>query len=177
MIVCNGSSKTGTHLLLKAVYLFGGGGCLAIHRHDPLLSSCIHIKRRPKNVLISYIRNFSEDGLTTENIIKYIPIVLKEIAEYKNLLSDNSVLNVSFEKLLTDPSELKRISDFINIPLADNHFKDLWGNTSTFTGSLSNWRDHWNDEIQSKWVECGGENLSAEFGYNDNDKQLKRLPQ
>ncbi len=173
-IICNGSPKTGTHLLLKSIYLFGGLGYTAVHKHDPNLSNCIHIKRNPRNVLISYIRHFDKSNLTTENITKHIPIIIKEMSSYINLLSDSNVLNVSFEKLLTNSNELERISKFIDLPLIDDHFKKIWGNTPTFTNKLSNWREHWNEEINNKWIELGGVELENTFGYSDKDKQLIR---
>lgn len=176
MIHCNGSPKTGTHLLVKSVRMFN---CvIASHNHNPELSPTkhIHIRRNPRNAIISYLR-MDKTELTSKNIISKMKLFIDEYSQYVHLLSDKNILNVSFEDLLTDENELKRIADFIGFPLVDNHFKMLWGNTATFTGSLSNWRDYWCRDIIKAWSELGGVELENSLGYNpDTDKIKVRKP-
>jgi len=178
MIDCNGSPKTGTHLLVKAVRLFGSTAIMASHNHDPDLSgSHIHIIRNPRNALISYLRMQQVDLLRT-NIIKEMPRFIAEYSEYVNLLSRDDVLTIRFESLLTEESELLKISKFIGLPLINNHFRKLWGQTNTFTGKLSNWREYWShSKVQRKWSELGGLALESALGYApDTDKIEVRKP-
>lgn len=179
MIVCNGSPKTGTHLLLKAVYLFGGVGFSASHAHKSfgcrILGKHLHIKRNPRNVLLSWVR-FSGNELKTHNIISEIDHIIKEMTTYKGWLDDGETLNVSFELLLSDKKELERVSGFLGLPLVDDHFSLLWGGTRTFTNNLIKWKDHWNDEINEVWVKAGGLELEKDFGYNHlTDKEVIRI--
>jgi len=181
MIVCNGAPKTGTHLLLKTVYLFGGLGYTAKHEHKPFVESfnCkhIHIRRNPRNVLISYIRHFDNADLSKRNIIKHMPIVIEEMKPYIPWIKDKNTLNVTFEDLLTDEKELSRIADYLGFDLAYDHFKKIWGNTSTFTGNLSNWRDWWDEEIDKEWDKNGGRALEAMLGYKqEKNKKKGRKP-
>jgi len=176
MIHCNGSPKTGTHLLVKSVRMFNS--VLVSHNHNPKLSSDkhIHIKRNPRNALISYLR-MDKVELTPNNIINRMKTFIDEYSKYIHLLDDKAILNVSFEDLLTDENELKRIAEYIDLPLVDNHFKLLWGNTMTFTGSLSNWRDYWCNDIVDSWFIFGGVELERALGYNpDTDKIKVRKP-
>ena len=177
MIHCNGSPKTGTHLLVKAVRMFGGDAMLASHNHNPKLSSAhIHIIRNPRNALISYLRMQKIDLLRV-NIIKEMTRFITEYSEYINLLNRDDVLTVTFENLLTDESELLKISKFIGLPLIDNHFRKLWGQTNTFTGELSNWREHWGNKVAKAWHELGGTLLETQLGYApDTDKDKVRMP-
>ena len=174
MILCNGSPKTGTHLLVKAVRLFGGDAQLSNHNHNPNLSEPhIHIIRNPRNALISYLR-MSKIELLRSNIIKEMPRFIAEYSEYIKLLDRKDVLTVTFENLLTDESELEKISAFIDLPLIDNHFRKLWGQTMTFTGELSNWRDHWaHTKIDRKWQEYGGLALESALGYAPDTDTIK----
>jgi len=171
LCICNGSSKTGSHLLLKAVSLFYGHIGLPQHEHTPYFAKrddrkYLHITRNPRNVLISWCR-FMGIELTDENLLEQIPIIIDEMREYVPWLGDTEVLNVKFEELLDDPKHLDRISEFINMPLVANHFENLWGRTYTFTGRLSDWRDYWSDELQESWVKFGGLKLEADLGYRN----------
>lgn len=176
MIICNGSPKTGTHLLVKAARLFGGNAMLSSHNHDPKLTvPHIHIIRNPRNALISYLR-MNKSELTRSNIITEMPSFIAEYSEYIGLLNLNDVLTVTFEDLLTDESELLRISKFIGLPLIEGHFRKLWGQTATFTGDLSNWRNHWHTKAARKWVEYGGDTLEAALGYSPDTDSPKIRP-
>ena len=176
MIVCNGASKTGTHLLLKAVYLFGSVGFTATHAHkkygSKIYGKHIHIKRNPRNVLISWLR-FTGQDLTDKNLLRNMPHVINEMNEYLGWLNDKDTLNVSFENLLTDEKEIKRISDFIEVPLSADHFRKLWGDTPTFTNSLSNWRESFSDKIKKEWGLMGGHELERLLGYAPDSESIK----
>lgn len=177
MITVNGSPKTGTHLLLKAVYTFEGEGYTARHTHSDstrvVAGKHIHIKRNPRNVLISYIRYLGRADLSKPHILKTIPIVIEEMKMYLPLLTTKAILNVSFEELLTNPAELGRIAAYIGLPCKPTQFDNLWGNTLTFTGSLSNWRDYWDDDIAAEWEARGGKILEALMGYAPDTDPIK----
>ena len=178
MITANGSPKTGTHLLLKALYLFGGEGILSSHQHKPYRSVIdgkhIHITRHPKNTLISWLR-FTGQELVEQVIIDNMQDIINEMTGYVGWLSDESVCNVTFEELLTNEQELVKISNHINIPLAYNHFKRLWGGTNTSTGSPSNWKTYWNDELQYEWINQGGLTLEKTLGYENYIEKVRYM--
>lgn len=188
MILCNGQPKTGTHLLVKTVRLFEGCKTKAIHSHynadrvipDDLRKRVKHIEiiRNPRNVLMSWAR-FTDGFWKRENIFKYIPNILDNYHKHLIYIEDPDVLTVKFEKLLTDPTELDKIAEFIDRPLIEDHFKKLWGDTYTFTGTkekpvnLSNWKDYWPKPIEqdyegwdSRWDKYGGYDLEERLGYD-----------
>lgn len=171
MYLCNGSPKTGTHLLCRVVALFENSARSIEHVHEPwqdgLNEKHIHITRIPRNVIISALRFFNpRDGITEDSIIRQIPLTINEMNSYLQWSYSDGVLNVMFEKILSDEDELKRISDYLNLPIVDDHFYRMWGGTSTFSGKLSNWRDHWSDNIEKVYAECGGIKLESALGYN-----------
>ena len=169
MILCNGSPKTGTHLLLKAVRMLGGRCVLAVHRHDVDIDSDehqhIHITRCPRNALISYLRMQNIEPLRS-NIIKEIPRFIGEYDSYLHYLDDKNTLNIRFESLLNDANELDRIAVFLDKQLAVNHFDNLKGGTATYNETPSEYKEFWLDgEIAIKWSEFGGDLLESKLGY------------
>ncbi len=170
MININGSPKTGTHLLLRAVVLFEGEGLTAKHEHldstNTITGAHLHIKRNPRNALISYIRHLGDGDLSTDGIIRAMPALVEEMKLYLPWTTNPDVLNVSFESLLTDPAELERIATYLSMPCIDDHFLKLWGNTPTFSGKLSNWRDYWNDDVAAAWIAADGAILEQLLGYS-----------
>ena len=171
-IVCTGASKSGTHLLLKAVRLFYGNIGLPFHSHVPHAhkesdKKYINIIRNPRNTLISWVR-FNRLPIDEKHLIQEIPDIIAEGAEYLGWLADDDALNVRFEELNTTPSELDKIAEFIDMPLVDKHYSKLWGGTKTFTGKLSHWPPFWTPEVAKCWTEHGGDNLERQLGYGDN---------
>lgn len=169
MILCNGSPKTGTHLLLKAARMFGGRCVLSVHRHDIAIDSIehqhIHIIRCPRNALISYLRMQNIEPLRS-NIIKEIPRFIEEYSSYLHYLDDQNTLNIRFESLLNNPSELDRIAGFLGKPLVLNHFDRIKGGTATYNETPSEYKEFWlNSTIARKWTEFGGDVLESKLGY------------
>ena len=187
MILCNGAPKTGTHLLFKAVRLFDGCAAAAVHGHHDLnkmppkgVNKHVEIVRNPRNAVCSMVR-FSKLEVTRDNILKLIPTVLERCNNHLMWVRDSAVLTVRFEKLLTDPVELQRIAEYIGKPLIENHFKELWGNTHTFTDALSNWKDHWPTpletdfaEFDAAWSKYGGYSYEEELNYDPNQTYLRQ---
>ncbi len=171
MVVCSGAPKSGTHLLLKAVSLFGGHINQPEHAHEPYWhknprKKYINIKRNPRNVLMSWLR-FNVMPLNEKTFIKELPAVVAEGFTYVPWLADTDTLTVSFESLVADPAELGKISEFISKPLISGHFDKLWGRTKTFTGQLSDWRDHWTPAVQAEWERCRGIELEKALDYRN----------
>lgn len=179
MILLNGSPKTGTHLLARAISLFGERSITRGHKpYDPnFMGISIHIRRCPRNVIISAIRHFdAKRGVNDETILQYIPMIIKEMYGYIGWLSHPNTLNVTFEKILTDPNELERIRKFLSKPETHTSlFREVWGGTATFTGKLSNWRDHWTPKVSEAYKQAGGHTLENALGYwPDTDEILVR---
>ena len=168
-VVCSGAPKSGTHLLLKAVGLFGGHLDQPEHLHEPYWHKSarkryINIKRNPRNTLISWVR-YNRLPLDEESIFSQVAIVVAEGFTYIPWLSDRDTLTVEFENLNSDPQELAKIAEFIGKPLVKDHYPKLWGSTKTFTGKLSNWREHWTPALEAEWVRCHGIELEQALGY------------
>lgn len=172
-IVCNGVMKSGTHLLLKAVTLFGVGEdeVRVRHAHDPwgsLISEEKHLQsvRNPRNILISWCRYVYHDD-SEARLIDNIPRTIKAINEFAGWLNDDSVLFVRFENLLTDPEEINRLGKFIDLPPVHNHFEQLWGDTATFTGNHSNWSKVWTESLEQAWNDADGHVCETTWGYSN----------
>ena len=169
-IICTGSPKTGTHALLKAVRLFYNHIGLPEHMHLPhshkkLNRRHVHITRNPRNTLVSWIR-FNREKVTTGSLIGHVPQIIKENFGYAPYLSDADLVhNVRLEELLSEPSVIEGVGKFIGLPIAENHFADIWGDTYTFTGKLSEWQDYWSDDVDAAWVAHNGPELEKALGY------------
>ena len=177
MLYCTGAPKSGTHLLLKALHLFGGKGLTAVHSHKDHNSNWnvadkrVHIIRNPRNVVISWAR-YQKLPRNDFTIIGSMDYILKRINGHFGWLEEKSVLTVRFEELLTNPSILKSIGKHIDMPLIENHFELLWGNTLTFTDDLTEWRDFWTDDVAEAWAKKGGVEIENKMCYFNTDKQI-----
>lgn len=181
MIICNGSPKTGTHLLLKAVVMFGGECKLALHSHNPYphtygaLDKHLHITRSPRNVVASWMR-FTKIPFTEENYCNTIQHIVDEMSGYIGWVHDPYTFHVKYEELLTDEKYLKDLAKFINKDLKIKHFENIWGGTPTFTGEPCIWRDFWTPAMAVKWVECGGLELETSLGYDPTKVWIRKKP-
>lgn len=182
MLICNGSPKTGTHLLLKTLVLFGEDCKLAIHSHTPYSQKkdgvkYINIFRSPRNVIGSWLR-FTRQDVTEQNLIKNIPSLVQEMFGYVEWWTDKSdkdfVLNVKYEELLTNYKIIDDIATFINKAKKVDHFKKIWGGTPTFTNTPFIWRDHWTDVLEATWVNNGGLILENAIEYDPYKVWIRR---
>jgi len=170
MLYCTGAPKTGTHLLLKALHLFGEGGQDAIHSHKDhnfywsAEDKRVHIIRNPRNTLISWVRYMKLER-NDRTIIKSMDFMIRRMLGHVGWLNEPHCLTVRFEELLSDPKVLESISQYLNMPLTENHFESLWGDTVTFTGDLTNWEDWWTEEVDKAWIDKGGVELELKMGY------------
>lgn len=166
MILCNGSPKTGTHLLLKAAHQLGGRCVLAVHRHDADIDSLnhrhIHIIREPRNAFISYLR-MNKLGEDYSEIAKHVSPFIKEYSSYIHYLSDPKTLNIRFERLLADKSEYDKIALFLSKEVVDYN---IIGGTATYNKTPSCYKEIFDDKIKYAWEFFGGKELSINLGYD-----------
>jgi len=168
----NGFPKTGTHALQKAVGLLGQK-CTHTHQPHPHAFDGRHICafRHPRNALISWLR-WNNQPPVTGPILLTLDAPFAEgdtfVEHYRRYLpwrGDGNTLCVSFEELIATDAVIKSIADYLGVPYLDDAFDALYGSSITWSGRLSDWSEHWNDTIQAKWVECGGQALQEEIGY------------
>ena len=169
-IICNGIPKSGTHALVKAVQLLGQP---TRHEHLPysqkLNGKQILIKRHPRNIIISWVR-FIKQQVTEGFIIHEMKTfedngLVQCLNDYSGYLTDKDTLVVSFESLISEESELRNISDFIGCEYIGDAFNNIIGLTPTYTGELSNWEDHWTDNIDKEWVKLNGHTAERLWNY------------
>jgi hypothetical protein len=67
--------------------------------------------------------------------------------------------------LLSDPKVVQGIGDYLGLKLIENHFEKLWGDTVTFTGDLTKWKNCWTEEVNKAWTDKGGVDLERKMGY------------
>ena len=180
MIYCTGARKSGTHLLLKALQLFGGDCLQAIHCNKgydfpwkTTTDTRVHIIRNPRNVLISWVR-WENLPRNNQTIIANMNYIIKCMSGHFGWIGEEHCLTVRFEELLTDPNEIKKIGEYLGKPLRKNHFELLWGDTLTFTNDLTEWRDFWTDEVNAAWIERGGVEIENKMGYFNNITELPK---
>lgn len=92
---------------------------------------------------------------------------VKHYRRYTRWLTDPdlSLLVVRFEDMLANDGELRRIAQWLGVPFQDDAFEVLYGGSRTWSGRLSDWREHWNDQVDAKWRSCGAQTLQDELGY------------
>ena len=182
MIYCNGIPKSGTHALVRAVTLLGFRSTEVIqghydikHRDLPKAMQArgfIHIKRNPRNIMISWLR-YRNFPLTKEELIKtfnryhYHPIYTL-FARYERFLSDGTLV-VRFEDLFSDGGDsLQRIADKLDVSVPKNAYDEIEGKTITFKEVHSNWQDYpdlWDDSIEEEWIKARGPEIEKIWGY------------
>lgn len=171
VVLCNGIPKSGTHALVRAVQLLG---CETEHVHTPYSDKAsgkqILITRNPKNTLISWLRFTGEkvtQGFLMGLFKSYDGYPLYDsYARYQPYQEDKDTLIVRFEELFSDGgSSLERVADFIGVPLLDDAYDNIEGLTLTYTGKLSDWRDHWSDLVEAAWIEARGDEVEKLWSY------------
>ena len=165
MITCNGAMKTGTHLLLSAVRLFGEE---TRHAHDPygvaVLDRHVHIIRHPKNVLISwtrYVYGSDEEQILIDNMFRAV----RPVMAFAPWIHEEGVLTVRFEYLLQDPNSIEIMGRFLGLKPIKDHHEKIHGNGPTYTGNPCCWQDHWTPRLQQAWEDAGGPEAEQAFGY------------
>jgi len=177
MLYCTGAPKSGTHLLLKALRLFGDDCLQAIHSHKDhnfpwdAVDRRVHIIRNPRNVLISWAR-YQHLPRNDETIIGSMDYTIQRMRGHFGWIAEEHCLTVRFEELLTDPGVIKKIGEYLDKPLIKGHFEALWGGTSTFTNDLTDWRDFWTVDVKKAWVAKGGVEIENKMCYFNGDEKV-----
>ena len=179
-VVCNGFPKTGTHALQRAVRLLG---CKDTRQgHFPFhvaQGQHIHICRDPRNALVSWVRwtNPPRDVMRPD-VMEGLLIgaiqgfragrsFYEEAMEFAHWL-DDAPLSIRFEELIGDGGvTVQAIADYLQVPHLPNAYFHLAGQTKTYTGALSDWRDHWNPDVEYAWEANGGHEIEEAFGYTE----------
>jgi len=177
-IVVNGAMKTGTHLLLRCVELFGQDEVR--HAHDPyrdfsgrkvsygtkVQGKHLHIIRHPKNILISWCRYVYQDD-SEQILIDNMFRAVRPVMAFAGWIDESGVHTVRFEDLLTKPEEVDKIGEYLGLSPVMDHFERMQGGGPTFTGNPSVWQEHWTSRLQQHWEEAGGPAAERAYGYQD----------
>ncbi len=187
MILANGISKSGTHYLALCLELMGfpkvyepqpGLSCLMSHwtRVDKLPSHDHHILivRDPRNALISMVRSRSRP-LLPGSIISHIraypgandePSIGEFYDRFVGWVDDPDCVVVRYEKMLSDGGlTIQKIADRVGGIATGVYETAPLTQTATWTGSPSNWHDHWTPEVEAAWEESGGLAAEKALGY------------
>lgn len=170
MVATNGFPKSGNHALVKAVQLLGVPcGVDHIPYSASVSSKNIFIKRDPRNVICSWLR-FTGNPVTPGMFISAFrhfqsKSLVLELAEYEGWLLDEQTLVVSYEALVANDQELRRIAAYLNTPYIDGAFENLPGMTATWFPIQSNYSDIWTNELETVWNSEGGPELLKRWGY------------
>jgi len=145
-IMVTGAPKSGTHWVAD---LCRSCGWLVLHLHQPYCKGsvvpAVCVYRHPKNMLISMCRHRG-DEVNTGNLAQWmlnyyhgrdLVAVYGEYLGYSTHKGPN-VFIINFEDLVA------------GAPSPDS---------ATKTGSHSDWRDHWNGELEQCWRTIGGTEL------------------
>jgi hypothetical protein len=167
MVKLNGPPKMGNHALWKACELLGiaTDGVNHIAADEPRGDErFIFIKRDPRNALVSWVR-FNGMPVTQGTLIAAMADYLPQLPQYEGWLTAPGVLVVSFERLVADDQQMREIASFAGVPYLDDAWPNLPDHTKTWTGRLSDWREHWTPAVDAAWVAAGGPALLERWGY------------
>lgn len=159
-LLCNGYPRVGSHKLVELALVEG----YKLHKDsardwkkpDIADDECIHghvftdwdgpiwfTVRNPRNVLISISRALNQTPefiLTRESSWNAPPLFGRLWVDgYREMVSKFEITH--------------RFEDF-EAP-----------HSATWTGKLSDWTEHWNDELETAWIKAGGLELEKEAGY------------
>lgn len=170
MVTTNGFQKSGNHALVKAVQLLGQP-CKVNHIAfgNPLGGQHVFIKRDPRNIVCSWLR-FNGQPVTPGMFITSFrrfqdrPLV-EEMADYEGWLTNENTLVVSYEDLLANDDELRKIATYLDIPYLDGAFEAMPGMTRTWFPDHSDYRAIWTLEVDAVWRSEGGTELLSRWGY------------
>lgn len=169
-LTINGFPKSGNHALAKAVQLLGIP-CEVDHIEygNAVNNKHIFIKRDPRNIVCSWIRFIGKpvtDGMFITALRKFqAEDFFTEIGKFTGWLNDENTLVIKYEDLVANDIEIKRISEYLNIPFLDSAFKNLPSDTKTWCSVHSDYRDIWNEHTERVWTEIGGEIILTNWGY------------
>lgn len=165
-VFLNGPPKMGNHALWKACELLGiASGGVNHHPFDePVPGMHLFIKRDPRDALVSWVR-FSGLPVTQGTLITAMVEYLPQLPPFEGWLSEPSTFVVSFERLIADDAQMRAIAAHCSVPYLDDAWPNLPNHTRTWTGRLSDWREHWTPAVADAWASHSGAAVLARWGY------------
>ena len=173
MIITSGHPKAGCHALVKACQLLGQN-CSVEHiqfaQRRPMQRH-VYIKRNPRDILVSWVR-FIGQPVTQGTLLCAIdrfeagPFA-DSLKAHEGWLDHPETHVVAFEHLVRDDLALREIAKYLEVPFLEDAFRALPGGTWSWTGRLSNWRDHWSDVVQGAWLKAGLDVTERKWGYHN----------
>ena len=175
-IIMNGPPKCGNHMLVKACELLGVNADvnhITFSDENSLIHNAekhIFIKRDPRNLPISLLRAEEKPITIGMSLTKFNYItngtLVKELNSYSGWLRDPKTLVVSFESLLKDDKELKRIANYLEVPYINEAFENISGHTVTWVdNNHSNFLNLWCEQLEDVWNTEGGIEVQKLYGY------------
>ena len=171
--------KSGNNMMQKACHLLGVEAEYAHTTNYHLADTrrCIYIYRNPRNVLVSALRyrNHQRRGygteITTEKLIDvfydfFNNSLPSTYQAYSKWMGTNAHI-VRFEDFISNPGEFDKLADYLQVPRRPEAYKELSGGTATWTGSLSDWTQHWSPELDAHWIANGMPEIEHSLGYGD----------
>lgn len=178
-VLVTGIPKSGTNATQRAVTLLG----LKSHREHMAdvqgslasYKKIVYVYRNPRNVLISAVRYHNaqvrgaDDSITEEKIrskfFNFFNSVMPCTYKYYNRWLDvTTVHHVRFEDLIADDNALRDMAAYLGVDY-NNSWPMLPGNTGTWTGQLSDWKEHWTPAIGEMWKSEGMQEIEEGLGY------------
>jgi hypothetical protein len=89
----------------------------------------------------------------------------QELSGFQGWLTDPDTLVVSYESLMANDLEMRRIADYCGVPYVAGAFEHLPGETRTWRDGRSDHRLVWSQDVEKAWVAQGGVEILAAWGY------------
>lgn len=171
----NGFPKSGNHGLVKACELLGlpcdvnhvsyaDGAPRGTTHH-------IHIRRDPRNVVISMLRFNAQPvtpGMFISRMRRYQDrSLIEEMAEFEPWLMDPHTLTIAYEDLISSDKTMRQIAAYVGVPYIEGAWERLPGRTFTWNDVHSDYRKIWNRNVADVWTDEGGDKLLASWGYKE----------
>jgi hypothetical protein len=172
-VFANGFPKTGNHGLVKACELLGVPASVNYKSFaegmPPGTTHHIHIKRDPRNVVISMLR-FNGQPVTPGTFLARFrrfqdDSIVEEMAQFEPWLADAHTLTVAWEDLIASDATMRQIAAYVDVPYIEGAWERLPGRTYTWNDKHSDFRDIWTRQVASAWRDEGGDNLLRVWGY------------
>lgn len=173
MVRVNGMYKSGTHAGMKACALLGWPSS---HHHEPYRADFINgdkhvfMVRDPRNMLVSWLRFQSRavsPGMLITAMREYAggPPLLTTLAAFRPWLNDPATFVLRFEDLIASAAPMRSLATYLDTPYLEGAWEVLPGLTETWTGTYSDYRTVWTQDVERVWSELGGSEALKEWGY------------
>lgn len=159
-----GIPKSGTNALVKVVRELGANPSEHMHTanyHLADTNKVAYIYRNPRNVLISALRYRNnqrrgwDDTITEAKLVDcffdFFNASLPWVYRGYRKWMDSQAHVVRFEDMVSGKA-IPALAEFLGVPYREFQIE---GGTYTWTGRLSDWREHWTDGMDKVWHEEG----------------------